>query len=888
MRWKINKIGILLTVCLTVLAAGNALAAESGPSDPANVLLLYSWYNDMPWQKSVETGLKRTIAEKQLPVRLYEEYIDGSRFPITTTSDAFYRLFEAKYSGIHMDMVISESFSATQVMHRSENLFPDARKLAVQSQWHKADIENKELWRIDVAQDYAAAISAMIDVCHPKHLFVVADVANADGKTRLANFKRELETVAADLPVTYLTDPTLAAVIDRTRELPEKSAIFYLLYFRDGKGARLTPYQAAQRISATAGAPIFTHWDSLMGSGVVGGYLLSGEMVGTRIAEAVAACIRNKQSGQATRFDSQGGRLFEHQYDWRQLQRWHIDRHQLPENARVLYYTPGLIESYPVEMAALLSFTGLLVVLSLALGIQTWRRKKIAEKLEESQERLNAIFKANPDSIVVFDAKGNAQYLNPEFKRQLGWPKGQLDGWQFPFVAPSGQEDMDALIRSLATRNGPVRVEIKGVSAQGRAMDLIASAAVIEGATEGTTGIVLSLTDISAQKKLESQLQQVQKMESVGRLAGGVAHEFNNMLSVIIGNAEMVAEDVQSDEFLAGCTREIQEAAHRSRDLVRQLLAFARKQTISPRVLSLNATIENSLKMLQRLIGEDIELAWLPSVKLWLVKIDPSQIDQMLANLCANARDAIKGVGRITIKTENVHLSESEYPDTVETRPGDYVMMLFSDTGCGMDKKDLENLFEPFYTRKEIGQGTGLGLSTIYGIVKQNNGTIEVASELGQGTTFRIYFPRHQQADGVSAKEEAQAIPARKADVRILLVEDEEAILKMTAMILQREGYHVLSASSPGQALELLDDPDTPEIHLLMTDVVMPGMNGRDLSEKILAVRPHMKCLFMSGYSDKIIGDKGVMNEDAVLIKKPFSREELIEKVREVLDSLNR
>jgi PAS domain S-box-containing protein len=371
-------------------------------------------------------------------------------------------------------------------------------------------------------------------------------------------------------------------------------------------------------------------------------------------------------------------------------------------------------------------------------------------------------------------------------------------------------------------------------------------------------------------EKLQIQLNQAQKMESVGRLAGGVAHDFNNMLGVILGHTELALLQIDEHHDLYSDLKGIQKAAQRSADMTKQLLAFARKQIIHPRMLDLNDTVESMLNMLQRLIGEDIDLVWQPAAHLWPVKMDPSQVDQILANLCVNARDAIAGVGRITIETGRKAFDSGDCADHPGTPPGEFVMLAVSDTGCGMDKETLDILFEPFFTTKDIGEGTGLGLATVYGIVKQNSGFIDVYSEPDQGTIFRIYLPRYESLEKPTV------------DV-ILLVEDEPAILRITRMMLERKGYSVLSAATPKEAMALAKTHGET-IDLLMTDVVMPEMNGRDLAGRLTALCPGIKLLFMSGYPADVIAHQGVVDDGMAFIQKPFSMGDLAEKLRELLD----
>jgi len=388
--------------------------------------------------------------------------------------------------------------------------------------------------------------------------------------------------------------------------------------------------------------------------------------------------------------------------------------------------------------------------------------------------------------------------------------------------------------------------------------------------------------DISERKRTEEQLRQSQKMESVGRLAGGVAHDFNNMLGVILGNTEMALHQVDPAQPFFAELQEIRKAAKRSADLTRQLLAFARKQTITPKVLELNDTVVGMLKMMRRLIGEDIELVWLPGKTSLPVKMDPSQIDQILANLCVNARDAIEGVGKVTIATGACACDEAGCVQLFESVPGEYVWMSISDDGCGMAKEIMDNLFEPFFTTKEVGKGTGLGLSTVYGIVKQNNGFIHVDSEPGKGTSLKIYLPRHRGKAAQVQRSSAAESTVRSLET-ILLVEDEPAILKITTMMLRRLGYTVVATARPGEAIRMAEAHPGP-IHLLMTDVVMPEMNGRDLANNLLKLYPSLKRLFMSGYTADVIAYHSIIDEGVHFIQKPFSLQALSVKVRNVLD----
>jgi nitrogen-specific signal transduction histidine kinase/ActR/RegA family two-component response regulator len=387
--------------------------------------------------------------------------------------------------------------------------------------------------------------------------------------------------------------------------------------------------------------------------------------------------------------------------------------------------------------------------------------------------------------------------------------------------------------------------------------------------------------DITRELSMEAQLRQAQKMDAVGRLAGGVAHDFNNKLQTILGYTDLLLSDASHDGPDHEMLSEIRNAAERSAALTRQLLAFARKQTISPQVLDLNETVGGMLKMLRRLIGENIELHWQPGTGLDAVLIDPAQIDQVLANLVVNARDAIEGVGRIVIETGLYELDGDSTFAAAGRSAGRYIVLSVSDDGCGMEAETLERIFEPFFTTKPREKGTGLGLATVYGIVQQNGGFADVSSKPGKGTSFRIFLPARTADD--ARRAEPDELPEEIGGPEtVLVVEDDPAILLLSRRILEQLGYRVHCAESPEKAKETVRGLDRP-VDLLLTDVIMPRMSGRDLWDELRGLQPSMKCLFMSGYTADVIAHRGVLDEGISFIQKPFSARGLGAKVREAL-----
>jgi nitrogen-specific signal transduction histidine kinase/CheY-like chemotaxis protein len=394
------------------------------------------------------------------------------------------------------------------------------------------------------------------------------------------------------------------------------------------------------------------------------------------------------------------------------------------------------------------------------------------------------------------------------------------------------------------------------------------------------THFIAIKVEVTERKRLEQQLRQAQKMEAVGRLAGGVAHDFNNLLTIISGYSELLLEHPGEVEPLRGYVNEIRNASGRAASLTRQLLAFSRQQVLAPRVLDLNAVVANVEKMLKRLIGEDIDLVTVLGESLWPVKADPGQLEQVLLNLAVNARDAMPKGGMLTIETANVEMDKSYAQRHFPLSPGPYVLLAFSDTGIGMDAETQARLFEPFFTTKEMGKGTGLGLATVYGIVKQSGGYIWVYSKVGKGTTFKIYLPRSDEV--AESEPRRNGVKAQSGTETLLLVEDEEAVRALVRSALKEKGYRVLEASGGEEALKLSEQYGGP-IDLLVTDVVMPQMSGPELADRLANSHPQIKVLYISGYTDYAGLHHGALDLGAAFLQKPFSPEALARKVREVL-----
>ena len=528
----------------------------------------------------------------------------------------------------------------------------------------------------------------------------------------------------------------------------------------------------------------------------------------------------------------------------------------------------------------------------LSIGSDITEHRRTEEALRESEAGFRAMFEVACIGIAQADLRtGRWLRVNRRMCEITGYSAEEMLNLRIAEITHPADRALDSeLFRRLVQGQAPdYRLEKRYLRKGGTVAWVNVNVTVIRDAAGQPLRTMATIEDITERRqaaeekaRLEEQLRQAQKLESVGRLAGGVAHDFNNLLMGMMNYVELCRDELPPGHPARCYLDEITHDAQRSAAITQQLLAFARKQVITPKVLDMNDVLAGMLKMLGHLMGEDIALIWMPGAPLWPVSIDPGQLDQILANLCVNARDAIAGVGRVTIETANTRLDQAYCATQPEAVPGDYVRLAVGDSGCGMSEDVLAHIFEPFYTTKEVGKGTGLGLATVYGIVEQNHGHIAVHSEVGKGTTFHLYLPRAAAAAPVGAVAVAPVALPRGTET-ILVAEDEKSVRVTSCRFLELLGYTVLAAATPTEALRLAGAHTGP-IHLLLTDVIMPGMNGPDLAGLLAEGRPKLKCLFMSGYTAEVMMRRGMLGAGRPFLSKPFSRDDLARKVREMLD----
>lgn len=551
-------------------------------------------------------------------------------------------------------------------------------------------------------------------------------------------------------------------------------------------------------------------------------------------------------------------------------------------------------EAYRTLWKQLLATVCLLVV-ALYVFLKMVRRLKGA--LHQSEKKYRQLWETSTDAVIFMDTDRRIRFANPAIADVFGYAPEEVIGRDIAMLQPERlrQGHRDGVARYMRTSVKKVNwraTELVGLRKDGTEVPI--EIAFSDMQMDGKHWFVGFMRDITERKKAEEalhqseeRLRQSQKMEAIGMLAGGIAHDFNNLLTAITGYSELLLGQMPPDSRARKNAEGIRKAAFRAASLTQQLLAFSRRQILTSKVLNLNAVVMDLEPMLRRLIGEDIEIKIVPGSALGQVQADLSQIEQIVLNLVVNARDAMPKGGRLTIETANVEWDET-YAGRHETfQPGSYVLVAVSDTGCGMDEPTRSRIFEPFFTTKEPGKGTGLGLATVYGIVKQSDGYVWVYSEPGQGSVFKIYLPRLKHVSDKGSTEAGRALPPRGTET-ILLVEDEEFVRTLVGDIFEENGYTVLRASHSDEAFRISGQHEGP-IHLMVTDVVLPGMSGRELAERLASSRPKMKVLYISGYTDDAVVRHGVLAESVAFLQKPFTPEVLLRKVREVLEaSVNR
>jgi PAS domain S-box-containing protein len=880
---------ILSKLCLVLFLSGVLLTFAILPSpgqaeEKKQLLILNSYHRGFTWTDHQVEGIMGVLARNFPEMEPLVEYMDWKHFPTAENLQRLYQLYLYKYARQKIEVVICTDNAALEfaAKHR-EALFPEAALVFCGINGFQEEMIANCPRATGVVEDVDPV--GTIDLAlklqpGTKTVTVISDsTESAQGTNGV--IKKAASHFANRIDIRFLVGLSMAEVLEKVEQLPPDSIILMSNLNRDRLGQVYSHETAIALIRGRSRVPIYGLWSFVLGRGVVGGNLLSGQVQGEYAARFAVRILRGEDlRNMPVILKSPCFPMF----DYRQMERFGLKTSLLPPGSLVINQPSSLYQAYKTLIWGGSAVILVLTVLVLVLFLNITKRRRAENALQDSEERYRSLVQNLPMGVwrAPPSLDGNFLMGNPAIAAMFGCASiEEFMNTPAPEFCIDPAEHQD-LVDTLLTQGKVVGREIQLKRKDGSLFWGSITANMVKNEQGEALFIDGLFEDITVRKLLEDQLAQAQRMEAIGHLAGGVAHDFNNLLTAVIGHSEILLLELPADDPLSEHVREIMKAAERGNSLTRQLLAFGRRQILQPWVVNLNSTVADMNKMLQRLIGEDIELVTRLDADLGLVKADLGQIEQIIMNLALNARDAMPRGGKLTLETGNVYLDEDYVQTHLEAKPGHYVMLAVSDSGVGMNAATQAHIFEPFFTTKERGRGTGLGLSTVYGIVKQSGGHIWLYSEVGKGTTFKIYLPREEEVCEPSKARAAPVISSLQGEETILVVEDDDSLRAVISKVLQRYGYNLLAAGNGNEALAVCGSAERP-IHLLLTDVVMPRMSGRELAERLAPLHPETRVLYMSGYTDNAIVHHGVLEADLHFIQKPFKIIALLQKVREVL-----
>ena len=855
------------------------------PAASPEILLLNSYHTGYTWSDNELAGILATLSNTTPEPIVSVEHLDCKHHPRMEHFDQVRDLLQRKYRERPPPVIVVAVDNPALVFAKKyrPGLFPSAAIVFCGVNGYSPSLLEGERNITGVAERFDVRRTLEVALrLHPslRSVYVVHDYT-LTGLSSRQETEEQLRAFEGRLRIHYLEDLSVDQLAARARALPSDSIALALSYSVDRDGTLVNHEAAAHLLSTSSPVPVYGLHEERLGFGIIGGSLLGGRTQGTNAARIVARILAG-ESADSIPIDTHGdGRLM---FDWKQLERFRISPHALPPDAVVVNRPLSFLEIYRGIALTTMAIIGVLIAGIAVLGLSMFRREQAERAMAESERNFKALFETAADAIFIEDAGGAVLDANAEALRLTGRSKAELRSVSLrDLIGENRRDALTTRARELA-ETGRSLLECDIVSSSGGSVPVEMSGRAIE--FFGKPAVLTIARDLSERKKSEqereklfAQLLQAQKMESIGRLAGGVAHDFNNILTAIFGYCHILMARLAPDDPNRTSVQVIRESGERAAALTRQLLAFSRKQVLETRPLDLNTILDGLQKMLVRVIGDDVHLVFVPG-DVERILADPTQVEQVVMNLVVNARDAMPDGGKLVIETSQVELDPgSVAPHGVE--PGTYAMLAVSDTGKGMTPEVREHVFEPFFTTKEVGKGTGLGLATVYGIVKQHNGLINVYSEPGLGTTIRVYFPSTALP---AAEGRASSDLIRTGTETVLVVDDDALIVDIVTRTLEPLGYRVLQTTLPREALELARS-SKERIDLLLTDVIMRDMNGRELAKAVLEQAPSTRVLFMSGYTDNLLTLEGMLSQGARLLQKPFAPRALASMVREVLDA---